>query len=60
MAQISENDDTNKLRVAPDAIKLTSTIKLFDPRIKPIKTQKLIETSEISERLRQRNKSAGS
>jgi len=59
MSQNEENDDKKKLRVAPDAIKLTNIIKFFDKPLRPIRPQKLIETSEISERLRQRNKSAG-
>jgi hypothetical protein len=49
-----------KFRVAPDQIKLTNVIKLFDKPLRPIKPQKLIETSELSERLRQRHKPAGS
>lgn len=59
MSQKEENDDTSKFRVAPDVIKLRSTIRLFDEPLRPIKPLKLLETSEISERLRQRNKPAG-
>lgn len=60
MSQEAENDDTKKFRVAPDNIKLRHVIKIFDKPLRPIKPLKLIETSEVSERLRQRNKSAGS
>lgn len=60
MSQNEENDDTKKLRVAPDVIKLSNTVKFFEKPLRPIKPLKLLEESEISERLRQRNKSARS
>lgn len=59
MSQKPQNNDTTKIRVAPDVIKLTNIVEFFDKPLQPIKPQKLIETSELSERLRQRNKPAG-
>lgn len=59
MRNVKEDQVSKKFRVAPDQIKLTNVIKLFDEPLRPIKPQKLVETSDLSERLRQQSKSSG-
>lgn len=53
-----EEESKKKFRVAPDQIKLTNVVKLFDKPLQPIQPQKLLAESEISERLRQRKQSS--
>ncbi|NDD53393.1 hypothetical protein EBZ39_05885 [bacterium] len=56
----TSNNDKKGFRVGLDRIKMSDVVKFFGKPVTLLKKTEFLEKSEISERLRQRHKSAGS